>query len=81
MRGNATAHRNKGGRRRNQTFGSQSTSSPRWLRWAFQASRLRRLAKLCCEAALLLPGALLVAIGAQLLAPFVLIDFGFPAFF
>jgi len=81
MRGNATAHKDKGGKHRDQTFGSQSTSSPRWLRWAVQASGLRRLAKLCCEAALLLPGALLVAIGAQLLAPFMLIDLGFPAFF
>jgi hypothetical protein len=30
---------------------------------------------------LLLPGAFLVAIGAKLLAPFVFVDFGFPAFF
>jgi len=30
---------------------------------------------------LLLPGALLVTMGAQLLAPFMLIDFGFPTFF
>jgi hypothetical protein len=30
---------------------------------------------------LLLPGALLVAIQAQLLAPFVLVDFGLAAFF
>jgi len=29
---------------------------------------------------LLLPGSLLMAIGAQLLAPFMLIDFGFPTF-
>ena len=34
----------------------------------------------CREGALLLPGALLVAIGAQLLAPFMLIDLGFAAF-
>jgi len=46
-----------------------------------QAAGLHQLAKLYCEGALLLPGAFLVAIGAQLLAPFVLIDFGFPAFF
>jgi hypothetical protein len=29
--------------------------------------------------ALLLPGALLMTVGAQLLAPFVFIDFGFPS--
>jgi hypothetical protein len=29
---------------------------------------------------LLLPGAFLMAMGAQLLAPFMLIDFGFPSF-
>jgi hypothetical protein len=33
------------------------------------------------ERGLLLPGALLVAIGPQLLAALVLIDFRFPAFF
>jgi hypothetical protein len=32
-------------------------------------------------AELLLPGAFLMAMLAQLLAPFVLVDFGFPAFF
>jgi hypothetical protein len=30
--------------------------------------------------ALLLPGALLMAVLAKLLAPFVLVDFGFPTF-
>ena len=65
MRGNATAHRDKGGERRDQKTGSGPASTRETL----------------CEGALLLPGALLVAIGAQLLAPFVLIDFGFPAFF
>jgi hypothetical protein len=33
------------------------------------------------EGNLLLPGAFLVAMQAQLLAPFVFVDFGFPTFF
>ena len=64
MRGNATTHGDKGGERRDQKTGSGPASTRETL----------------CEGALLLPGALLVAIGAELFAPFMFVDFAFATF-
>ena len=48
------------------------------LRWAWFLLGAREAS--CAGARLLLPGAFLVAIGAQLLAAFMLVDFRFAAF-
>jgi hypothetical protein len=58
------------------------TPMPQMLSPAGAGLALRKLlALLCCGGNLLLPGALLVAVQAQLLASFVFVDFGFSTFF
>jgi hypothetical protein len=58
-----------------------SPSQIKTVRGRMQLARRTRTVELCRTAELLLPGALLVTIQAQLFAPFVLVDFCLAAFF